>query len=60
MSAKYTIERCRENYKKAIARALNMKFEGMNNSQYPFPVALGNLSSLYREQYHGGIYADQI
>jgi hypothetical protein len=60
MSSKYTIERCRENYKRAVARALNMKFEGIQNNEYPFPVALGNHSSLYREQYHRGFYADKI
>ena len=52
MSERYTIERCRENYKRAVARALNMKFDGINNNDAPFPVELGRYSACYRERFN--------
>jgi len=56
MSAKYTIERCRENYEKAIKRVANMVIVDRNDVDgKPFDFELGRSSSLYREQYHGGM-----
>ena len=56
MSERYTIERCRENYKRAVARALNMKFENVNNSCDPFPVEMGRYSACYRERFNRGVF----
>ena len=53
MSERYSIDRCRENFKRAVKRALAIKFDNLRNNSEEFPVEYGRKQACYRERYHG-------
>ena len=53
MSERYSIERCKENFHRAVKKALAMKFDSMRNNAEEFPVEYGRKQACYRERYHG-------
>ena len=56
MSERFTIERCRENFNRAVRRALHIKFEGINNNDEAFPVEMGRYAACYRERFNRAIW----